>query len=118
MTRYKPIIYIVLAVPLTLALISFLVITSPNRTLATPDLIQRAFDRGEITAEKRLLYLSYAVFEHESLPVRFRSNVGWYGTFIIEDLEKAASSPSVFCSMSPYIQSEIRRLLKQDTVCN
>jgi hypothetical protein len=119
MTRYKPTIHIILAVflVLALALIIFLVISSPNRTLATPDLIQDAFDRGEITAEQRLLYLTYAILEGESLPARFRSKVPWDGTFILQDIGESAFSPSVLCSMSPYVQSEIRRLLRPDTIC-
>jgi hypothetical protein len=118
MTRYKPIILIILAVFLVLAVISFLVITNPNRTLATPGLIQRAFDRGEITAEQRLLYLTYAIYEYKSLPTRFRGKVPWDGTLIFADIGEAFNSPTPFCSMSPYVQSEIRRLLKPDTVCD
>ncbi len=116
MTRYKPIVCIILAV--LLALISFLVITSPNRTSTTPGLIQRAFDRGEITAEQRLLYLTYAVYEYESLPTKFRGKVPWDGTLIFADIGEAFNSPTPFCSMSQYVQSEVRRLLKPDTICD
>ncbi len=40
--------------------------------LSTPALIEQAFAAGEITADERLLYFAYAVYEYESLPVRFR----------------------------------------------
>lgn len=86
--------------------------------LSTPELIGQAYIKGEITSEERLLYLAYAIFEYESLPSRFRSNVGWHGTFILAELQEAANSPSVFCNMSPYIRSEFQRLLKPDTICN
>lgn len=114
MTRYKPIIPIILVVFLVLALISFLVITNPNRTLATPDLIQRAFDKGEITAEQKWLYLTYAVYEYESLPSRFRGNVPWEDISFLTDVY----SPSVLCSMSLDVQMEIRRLLSLNTECD
>ena len=88
-----------------------------DQELSTPALIDQASARGEITDEQRLLYLAYAVFEHESLPIRFRSNVGWRGTSILEELEEAANSQSVLCSMSPDVRSEFQRLLKPDTIC-
>jgi len=118
MTRYKPIILIILAVFLVLALISFLVVTSPNRTISTPDLIQLAFERGEITAEYRLLYLAYAIYEPESLPKRFHSNVGWRGTLTNMELYEAINTPSVLCFMSPYVRSEFQRLFNPDTNCD
>lgn len=95
---------------------------NPTPTLvqnfSTPQLIGQAYIRGEITSEERLLYLAYAIFEYESLPSRFQSNVGWHGTSILAELEEAANSPSVFCNMSPHIRSEFQRLLKPDTICN
>ena len=119
MTRYKPIIYIILAILVVIAFISYQVITSPNRTSTTPALIQRAFDKGEITAEQRLLYLTYAVYEYKSLPVRFRGKVPWEATSLLFEMNIAMRSPSVFCSMSSFAQSEIRRLVtKVDTICD
>ena len=118
MTRYKPIIPMILGILLVLAFISFLVITNPNRTSATPDLIQRAFDKGEITAEQKWLYLTYAVYEDESLPARFRGKVPWEATSLLSEMDVAMHSPSLFCSMSPYVQSEFQRLLKPDTICD
>ncbi len=120
MTRYKPIILIILAVFLVLALVSFLVVSDPRRTLATPSLIERAFDRGEITAEQKWLYLTYAVYEYKSLPARFRGKVPWEATsLLMMDMGAAVRTPSVFCPMSPHVQSELRRLLLHlETVCD
>lgn len=67
--------------------------------------------------EERLLYLAYAIFEYESLPARFRSNVGWRGTLFVAELYEAARTPSLLCSMSPSVRSEFQRLLNPDTAC-
>ena len=90
---------------------------SSTRNQSTPDLIQQAFDRGEITDEQRLLYLAYAIYEYEALPIQFHSNVGWRGTSIIMDLHEAAP-PLRICSMSPSIRSEFQRLLKPNITCD
>ena len=84
---------------------------------STPQLIERAYESREITNEYRLLYLAYAMFEYESLPDRFRSNVGWRGTATIVELNEAASSPEVFCSMSQFVRTEFQRLLEPHTLC-
>jgi hypothetical protein len=117
MTRYKPIILIALAVFLVLTLVSFLVITSPNRTSTTPDLIQLAVANREITEEEGLLYLAYAIGDYENLPTRFHSNAPWSGTLIILDLREAARSKSVMCELSPFVQSELRRILREGVAC-
>lgn len=91
----------------------------PDHDLSTPELIDQAYDNGEITAEYRLLYLAYALYEYKSLPPRFLSNVGWYGTAGVERLNEAIGSPAIFCSMSPYVQSELRRMLpKGSATCD
>jgi len=88
-----------------------------RKKLTTPQLIEIAYARGEITDDYRLLYLTYAFFEPKSLPTRFRSNVGWRGTFILQEVYEAASSPEVFCSMSLHARREFQRLLKIKTTC-
>jgi|CXWL01.1.fsa_nt_gi hypothetical protein len=117
MTRYKPIILIALAVFLVLTLVSFLVITSPNRTLTTPDLIQRAVANGKITKEERLLYLAYALGDYEKLPTRFRSNAPWSGTMIGLELYETVRSKEEMCKLNPLIQSELRRILREGVMC-
>ena len=89
-----------------------------NFSICRHSCFNQAFDRGEITEEERLLYLAYALYESESLPARFHGNEGWFGEGVLEELEKAANSPEVFCSMSPHIRSEFQRLLHPDTICN
>ena len=93
--------------------------TQPSSTKdqSTPALIDQAFNKGEITDEQRLLYLAYAIYESESLPAQFHSNVGWCGTFIIEELHEAANIKRI-CSMSPSIRSEFQRLLKSNITCD
>lgn len=92
--------------------------TARSQELSTPELIEQALARREITAEQRLLYLAYAVYEHESLPVQFRSNAGWRGTSIVKEIKEAADSPSVMCTLSPHVQSELRRLLDGGVMCD
>ena len=84
---------------------------------STPQLIEQAYAKGEITAEYRLLYLAYAVYEYESLPVQFRGDVGWRATSVVAELYEAVDTPSILCSMSPYVRSEFQRLLKPETTC-
>jgi hypothetical protein len=88
----------------------------PKQT-STPNLIHHAFALGEISAEQRLLYLAYAFFEYESLPVQFQSNVGWHGTNILGELEEAVNDSSVFCPMRSEIRNEIQGLLNPKITC-
>ena len=88
-----------------------------DQVLSTPELIDQALAKGEITKEERLLYLTYAFFEYQSLPLQFQSNVGWRGTNILGELEEAINDPAAFCSMSSNIQSEIQRLINPHTTC-
>lgn len=88
-----------------------------NQELSTPALIEQALANSEITAEQRLLYLAYAIYDHSILPARFHSNVGWFGTAYVKELSEAITSPGVMCSMSPCVQSELRRLLRGGVIC-
>lgn len=105
-----------------LAAIIVLIRYSQSRTEAlkhefeTPVLIQMAFDSFQITNEQRLLYLAYALYEPESLPVRFQSRVGWFGEMAQYELE-VLYEPPVFCSMSPHARSKFQRLLRIDITC-
>jgi hypothetical protein len=101
-----------------LAAISAVVGNQVSQKLSTPQLIERAYDKGRISEEERLLYLAYAIFEYESLPKRFRSNVGWRGTATVAELYQAANSPAVLCSMSPRVRSEFQRILKPKITCD
>ncbi len=59
---------------------------------ATPELIEQAFAAGEISAEERLLYLAYAVYEPASLPERFESDTPWSGTGVVAELTGAMAN--------------------------
>ena len=93
----------------------------PERELSTPQLIARAYAAGEISADQRLLYLAYAIYEYPSLPARFRSNAGWYGTAAVREVRnawlKAALHPE---TMSPTVYAELSRLLAPNaaTICD
>ncbi|MBI5563751.1 MAG: hypothetical protein HY870_02575 [Chloroflexi bacterium] len=88
------------------------------QSLSTPALIEQALAQGEITSEQRLLYLAYAIYEYESLPAQFRSEAGWRGTSIVEELRRASRQSSIICSLSPTVQTELRRLLKEVAACD
>lgn len=79
-------------------------------SLSTPELIEQAFAAGEINAEERILYLTYAIYEYDSLPPAYQSNVPWRGTMIVLELNEFLESPA-FCELTPDVQSELERLL-------
>jgi hypothetical protein len=91
---------------------------SPESNLATPVLIDAALARGEITTGQRLLYLTYAVYEPDSLPEEFRSNAPWRGTMIVREIKQFAASKESFCALDVYIQREIRRLIPESVTCS
>jgi hypothetical protein len=96
-------------------------LSATSQYLSTPELIDQAFARGEITEEERLLYLAYALYEPRSLPAQFRSNYGWFGEAAAWELDEVVGSSVKLCSMSPFVRSELLRLVKKkvnDTVCN
>jgi hypothetical protein len=94
------------------------VTATKNQRLSTPQLIDQAVANGEIASELRLLYLAYAVYEYESLPIQFRSNVPWDGTFYVKEIKEAIMSPSVMCTMSLDVRSELLRLLRSGVTCD
>jgi hypothetical protein len=117
----RKLLFAVLAGIFVLLIIIILAINIQNRPsqkYSAPDLIQLAFVRGEITEEERLLYLAYALGDFEKLPTRFDSNYPWSGTFIAMDLHEAVTSKSVMCKLSPYTQSELRRILREGVACD
>ncbi|MCE7986163.1 MAG: hypothetical protein DYG89_33725 [Caldilinea sp. CFX5] len=82
--------------------------TTRDRQLATPQLIEQAFAQGEITASEQALYLAYALYEPQSLPARFHSNVGWYGTQAVIAVQTFMQS--VNSSALDAVQQELSRL--------
>jgi hypothetical protein len=62
--------------------------TSANTTHSTPQLIEAAFQQGQITADQRLLYLGYAVYEAHLLPPEFVGQKPWSGTHVVRELNQ------------------------------
>jgi Calx-beta domain len=56
--------------------------------LATPDLLDRAVDRGEVRRARADLYLIYALSGDTRLPARYRSDVPWDGTLPLLHLRR------------------------------
>ncbi|MGH2661891.1 MAG: hypothetical protein ACRDH8_03590 [Actinomycetota bacterium] len=78
--------------------------------LATPDLIERAVERGSIDRETGALYLAYALLDHERLPAGYRSEVPWDGTLPLLQLRRDART------MNPGPERrEIRQLMAGDS---
>jgi hypothetical protein len=109
--------FIILAAILALIRYSQTSTEALDQPLDTPSLIQLAYDRGEITKDERLLYLAYALYEPESLPVRYKSRIGWFGDVEVRELDEVIKDPLVVCSMSPNIRTEFQRLLETETLC-
>lgn len=91
----------------------------PRQT--TPELIDQALADGQISAEQRLLYLAYAVYEYSSLPVQFHSNAGWHGTATVQEVRSAWQAANLEqITLPPAIYSELDRLLApaDATICD
>ncbi len=63
--------------------------------LTTPQLLDAAYARGEISADERIRYLAYALYERDSLPAKFDSPHGWYGTSVLRELRDAHEDSSL-----------------------
>ena len=73
------------------------VLAAEDVNLSTPERIEAAFQRGDITSAERILYLTYAIYEHESLPAVFDGTKGWHGTMTVREIHKTlAESRSSF----------------------
>ncbi len=63
--------------------------------LSTPDRIEHDFLLGRISASQRIEFLAYALYEPAALPARYASNVGWYGTRYVAEVNRyRAANPS------------------------
>lgn len=87
-----------------------------SQKYSTPDLIQLAFAKGEITEEERLLYLAYALADSEKLPIRYHGKAPWSGTMIGLELYETVNSKERMCKLSLFAQSELQRVLKTEGV--
>lgn len=84
--------------------------------LTTPQLINAAHWRGEISADERIRYLAYALYERESLPAEFDSPHGWHGTTTLLEVRAAYED----ASLSRATSSELDRLFnsRAETTCD
>lgn len=76
--------------------------------LSTPELIELAYTNGEISADQRLLYLAYALYDHASLPPQFQSNVGWSGTHYVAEVQAGLNLATL--GGASVMQAEILRV--------
>lgn len=91
-------------------------VTTPPVSLSTPQLLAQAVARGEITADERILYLAYALYEPASLPAEFYSQVGWYGTAYVVEVQ--AYTGQALAAAPDAIRQELNRLNRlASTVC-
>lgn len=85
--------------------------------LATPHLIEQAFVRGAITESERVLYLAYALYEPQSLPVQFRSKVGWRGTRYVLEVQNGMAAARAAAPVA--LRAELGRMdILAATVCD
>jgi len=68
---------------------SFASVGPVSSDLTTPALIEQAFRNNQITADQRLLYLTYAVYDFAKLPPQFQGKGGWSGTMIVYEINQA-----------------------------
>ena len=62
----------------------------PGRALSTPELLERAVERGRLNRATADLYLARALGDHRKLPDRFVSDVPWDGTLPLLRLQERA----------------------------
>lgn len=84
--------------------------------MPTPTRIDSAFERGIIDAETHVLYLAYAVYDHQSLPEAYISKVGWFGTHVVAEVNTAYNEIKVLRaqgdkSVSAQVVAELDRVL-------
>ncbi|MGH2737586.1 MAG: hypothetical protein ACRDHH_02130, partial [Actinomycetota bacterium] len=60
----------------------------PGRALTTPELLERAVERGRLNRATADLYLAHALGDHRKLPDRFVSDVPWDGTLPLLRLQE------------------------------
>ncbi len=53
---------------------------------STPQLIESAAERGDISRDTANLYLAYALFDYDALPSEFHSDTPWHATTILLQL--------------------------------
>ena len=91
--------------------------TDAAATSSTPALIDAAYEAGTISQSDRILYLTYAVYEPESLPEEYVSTAPWHGTLVVREIKDLATT-SALCDLPPDVQTELFRLVQGAYQCN
>lgn len=81
-----------------------------------PEMIEADYEAGVIDAGEQLLYLTYAIYEPESLPERYANDVPWRGTMTVQTIKSIAASPD-FCTYAPDVRAEVARLVQGAHQC-
>ena len=86
----------------------------------TPDLINQAYARGEISSDQRLLYLIYAVRDFSRLPAQFRGRPGWSATTAMQEINQARQAlVAGTATFSPELRAALQTVsLQAATVCD
>ena len=78
----------------------------------TPSKIETDYQLSKITADQRLLYLLYAVYDYDALPAAYHSQVPWSGTLVVAELKQTyAAIQAGEAPVSGPVQTEFERLL-------
>ena len=91
-----------------------------SNKLSTPELIEEAFENGEINEGERILYLTYAIStkdNYELLPKKIQGNVPWDGAMVALEVNKTVSDPEVICGFELKIQNELQRIMPTAVSC-
>ncbi|MFN8473130.1 MAG: hypothetical protein U0822_13155 [Anaerolineae bacterium] len=95
--------------------------SASSKPLSTEQLINQAYSRGEITAEQRILYLAYAVYDISKLPAQYHGTAGWEGTAAVAEINKTLQNQGTgkVTPLSAAAVAELTRLTRpQGTLCN
>ncbi len=92
-----------------------------SKSLSTEQIIEQAYSRGEITAEQRILYLAYAVYDVKKLPAQYYGTAGWYGTAAVAEIHHALQNQGTgkATPLSATAVAELTQLTRpQGTLCD
>lgn len=84
---------------------------------STPELLDLARSRNQISESQRILYLAYAVYEYDSLPVQFQSDIPWQGSRIVAEIKGVIASTEKMCVLEVEVQEELRRVIPSGVTC-
>lgn len=95
--------------------------SASSKSLSTPALIEQAYSAGQITAEQRMLYLAYAVYDIKKLPAQYHGTAGWEGTAVVAEINRTLQNQATGKAplLSPAVVAELAQLTRPlGTLCN